>query len=265
MMLVLTIAVSRLVPLLFLTSFFLVAGRFLYDRFSASNRWLGSSLFICMLILGAIAAAPSTLRAYAVTMAETSYLRHDWESADRYFTWYAQLKGKCGDTLSRDWVQAVMNRKKWRVAEAILLAGMTRHGERVSALPENVMLLGICRYYGGNYFLAERTLLKLSQGMPQDYLKNYFLGRIAEKRGDSQAARAHYEDSLKESPVFFPAVYQAIRAQILLGDRDAALRTMNAFTGGRKLNDPLLKTCEDAIRGGPAPAPMEFLIVQISS
>src|SRR5262249_25426723 len=146
----------------------------------------------------------------------------DWPEANRRFIQYRRLGGRITSTLNLDWASTLMNLRRWREAETVLLSGARRTARGGSAFPHAVLLLGICRYYEGRFDASTKTFQALSASPYQTYLSSYFFGRMAERRDEIPQAIDAYRQSLREAPRFYPAVYQAVRLLLGQGDRSGA-------------------------------------------
>jgi tetratricopeptide (TPR) repeat protein len=244
-MTVFSLALSRLVPLLFVASAVLVAGRFLYERYRGARPWLARVLFAAILGLGVLGGTPYVLRSTLLVAAETRFEMQDWTGADREFALYARLGGRLGPKRGADWASALMNLRAWPQAEAVLLSGVERGdlrqrggggGAGAKIAPNSLYLLGVCRYFDGRFDAAERTLAAVGAG--PFFLRQYLLGRLAERRGDLARARDAYRQALAANPALFPAVYQAARLALAGGDPAAASALLDRFEAGPAGGDP---------------------------
>lgn len=267
MMFVLTLAISRVVPILFMVSFFLVFSRFLYDRYHSQNRTIALTFMIIVLTLGLFSIAPFVLRAGCATIAEIYYLKNDWKKTDSYFSLHSQFGGKATGALARDWINALMANHEWQKAEAVILSTFKfqKNSNKVQVDPEFVLLLGISRYYDGRADLARRTLATLSGIEQNKYLADYFLGRIAENQKDFSEASAKYLASANESPRFLPAVYHAVRMNLITGKRAEAEKVLAGFVQRSGSTDSNIQACLQALQtNGSIPPPKEFVLVHIA-
>lgn len=267
MMLVLMLAVSRLVPVLLLASVFLVAGRFLFDRYSEQNRALGRVLLVLVILTGSVVLTPFVVRAVSVTCAEAFYLDGKWQLADRFFTLHAKWKGKAQGVLVRDWAGALMSLKHWRKAEYVISTTFKFKGDKIEAEPRLVLLMGICRYYDKNLELAERTFRALTDPQSADnYLRDYFLARLMQKTKREDDALELFAASLGRSPGFLPSLYHLVRLQVLAGDKGSARKSLEDFVRENPgaARDPNIAICTNAVAGQGAPPPdIEFMIIHV--
>jgi len=235
-MTVFSLALSRLVPLLFVASAVLVAGRFLFERYRGSRKWLARALFAAVLGVGVLGGTPYVLRSSLLVSAEARFEMQDWRGADRAFSLYARLGGSLGPKRCTDWASALMNLRAWPQAEAVLLSGVERKGGSARIAPNSLYLLGVCRYFDGRFDAAERTLEAVGSG--PYFLRPYLLGRLAERRGDVARARDAYRQALAANPQMFPAVYQAARLALAGADSAAASALLDRYEAGAAGVDP---------------------------
>src|SRR5262245_22396948 len=130
MMFVLTVAISRAVPLLFLFSALLVLGRFLYDRYRPGNPAAATTVFLAVPMLGLLAVGPYILRSGALVLAELSVSLEKWENVDRFYALHYRLGGRPALRLHYNWVSALMNLERWPQAEEKLLLTVRKEGDR---------------------------------------------------------------------------------------------------------------------------------------
>jgi tetratricopeptide (TPR) repeat protein len=225
---VFSLAVSRTVPLMLGLSAVLICARFLSDRLAERSNRGARWLFAAVLGLGLVLLAPYGLRAAMLVTAEGAYSRRKWVGAERYFAAFQRIGGKPGALLSIDWACALMNQRKWRQAESVIIESVRRKAGSFEAYPRAVLLLGICRYYQGNWGAAEKTFRAVVGG-PQPYLTDYFFGRLAERRSDADGALESYRRSLGRAPTFYPAAYQLARLLTARGQDSAAAGVLAPF------------------------------------
>jgi hypothetical protein len=259
-----TMALSRLVPLLFLASAFLIAGRFVHDRARERHPALARWLFGAVLLSGALVAAPFVLRAVALLSAERAFQARAWSVAAERFGTYAALRGEAKGTEGYRWALALMNSGRYPEAEGVLVRSFPRRsGGTVPIQPDRVLALAVCRYYSGRHELAKRTLLALPPGVSA--VRDYLLGRIAETDGSRDASLAAYREALRREPGFYPALYQLVRL-LVLEDRPAeaaaALAEFERKAGPRFASPEVAELARAVRRESPPPGPKEFRIVQ---
>ena len=159
---------------------------------------------------------------------------------------------------------SLMNLKQWSEAEKVLFSAARRNARGPALPPPMAIQIGICRYFEGR-FPEARAILEGSSEPTEEYLRLYFLGRIAERSGADSLALARYKGCLSQRTGFYPAVYQAVRLELSQGDRPAAERTLSEFLEGpdRQERERRAVALSRAVRGlEGAPAPREFVLVQ---
>ena len=264
MMFVLTLAISRAVPLLLLFSALLVVGRFLHDRYRGWRPAVARGLFAAVLVLGVLGAGPFMLRSAALVAAEFWLSLGRWERAESRFAASHRLGFDAAGILGQNWAETRMNLGRWRGAEEVLLLGVEREGDHWVATPNTIYLLGICRYYQDRLEPAARTL-EAVEDSSFFFLKPYFLGRVAERLGDPDEALGRYRQALALKPDLLAALYQSVRLLTTRGELEEAAVLMAAFRRGQGDAAPpeLWAGLEAAVAGSPAPLPeIEFRVVQ---
>lgn len=259
-----TMALSRLVPLLFLVSVFLIAGRFVHDRARQSHPALAKPLFGAVLVCALLVVSPFVARAWVLVRAEHAFQAANWPVAAERFEIYAELRGSARGNEGYRWALALMNAHRYAEAESVLVRSFPPPGERTVAIrPDRVLALATCRYYAGRRDLARKTLLALPPGISA--VRDYLLGRIAEEEGSRDASLASYRDALLREPGFYPALYQTVRLLVLEGRRADAEAAVEAFQrkAGPRSGKSEIDALKRSARGdSPPPEPKEFLLVQ---
>ena len=151
-----------------------------------------------------------------------------------------------------------MQLHRWKAAEAVLATGVEQRPGGVVAIPQYLMMLGICRYYLGDDAAAERDLASVRNSVDTPLLP-YYLGRIAERRGNALAACRLYDDTLRRQPGFLPAAYQAARVRWRTGDMAGARATAETFQHETP-EDPEARLLQVSLRGD-GPPEREFLVL----
>jgi len=254
--------ISRLVPATLLLSLFLVLGRFWHDRLAPRSRVLARWSFGAILGLGGLVLVPYLVRTGDLLGAELAFQGGRWPEANRRFVRYFKMGGRPSEVLNGDWASSLINMRRWREAETVLISGVRRTPHGVDAYPRTILLLGMCRYYEGRHADSEKTLRAVCG--PDESVCHYFLGRIAERKGDLTAAIESYGRSLRRAPQFFPAVYQAVRLLLEEGGRPGARVVLKQFVdAGAAAEDPETSALRRAIEadGGGLPE-REFYLVQ---
>lgn len=255
--------ISGLVPLLLWLSFCLVSGRTLHDLLAKHGRPLaGRWLFSAILVVGAAIATLFGARTTLLAMGVSGLIHGNWSGADRSLHRYITLGGKPDAPLALDWANGLMQQHRFREARAVLFASAGRRAGHVALSREAVLAIGECLYYEGNLRQAEGAL-RVATRTERDYVRHYFLGRIAEKRGDPATAAIEYDAALRGSDEFFPAFYCATRLDLLRGDRASAQRRVGDYRTRhpRAAGNPLFPSLEAASRGAAAVPPhVEFYV-----
>ena len=198
--------ISRLTPIILWISACLVAGRFVYDALvRAGKKAAGQRLFAGVLAIGALTSTAVFVPTALLLWAGYSYREGNWRSVDAAYRRYASPGRRTSLESSYEWADALMHERRFADAERVLLSSAEKRNGKIVMRRETVLRIGQCLYYEGRYEQAENAL-RVASGTTDDYLRSYFLGRIAEKRGMPDAARAMYGRSLSVAPHFFPAL-----------------------------------------------------------
>ncbi len=264
-MIVYSLALSRLVPLLLWVSALLVAGRTVHDWLERRNRIAAMASFAVIVAGGIALASPFGLRSAFLVGALDAHLEGRWSDATRRWSTYSELGGRPSVRTRQRWAESLIAQRRYRDAEAVLLEGLNPNARgTVRTSPEVVFTLGVCRYYSGRWPEAERTL-RAVDSEPTRYVRDYFLGRIAELRGDRVAARAFYTASLTADPAYFPALYQFVRLALESGDSNAARRKIEESRALIRPRDAAgIASLGDAVEGRSAPLENhEFIVARI--
>lgn len=264
-MIIFSLGLSRLVPLLLWVSVLLVGGRTVHDWLARRNRLAARAAFTTIVVGGLALASPFGLRSAFLVGALDAHLEGHWNDAIERWSAYVELGGRPSLRTRQRWAEALIAERRYRDAEAVLLGGLNPNTVgTVRTSPEVVFTLGVCRYYSGRWPEAERTL-RAVDFEPMRYLRDYFLGRLAERRGDRPAARALYAASHEADPAYFPALYQSVRLSLEDGDRDAARRRIEKSLSRIRLPDSSgLSSLGDAVEGRAAlPRNHEFIVTRI--
>lgn len=264
-MITFSLGLSRLVPLLLWASVLLVAGRALHDRLAGRSSLMAKAAFVTIVAGGLAVAGPFAVRSAFLVGALDAHLEGRWSDAVLRWSTYRELGGDPSLRTRQRWAESLVALRRYREAEALLLGGLQESSKgRVRASPEVVFTLGVCRYYSGRWTEAERTLRAVDT-KPTRYLRDYLLGRLAERRGERAAAEAFYGASLKADPSFFPALYQLVRVAREAGDRQAALRLVEESRARIRRGDTAAFSSLEAAAADPstAPADHEFVIFRV--
>ena len=250
------LVLSRLVPLSFLVSLTLVGSRYLHDLVLRGHPRLARWAFAGVSLVGLIAALPYTIRAGLVVGAQYAMLHGRWQAADLLYTDYDGWNGRRSDEMLRRWASARMNAGNWAGAEDVL-----RTADEPS--PQARVLIGLCQYYQNNP-VAEATLRAVpDMTATQLCLRDYLLGRIAQKRGDLGHAYLLYAHSASWETNFFPSVYHGVRLSLVRGDAQRAAAILDGYTRQfpRQSGDRDVLTLRDAIAAHVVPQDKEFVVV----
>jgi len=250
------LALSRLVPISFLVSLTLVGSRYAHDLVLRTRPHLARWAFAAVSVVGLVAIVPNVLRAGLIVAAEWAADTGRWRAADLLLNDYDAWNGRRSDETLRRWAYARMNIGDWAGAEEVL-----RLAEAPS--PQTRILIGVCEYYEGKPS-AEATLLAVPDvSATQLCVRDYILGRIAEKRGDRARAFALYRRSASWEPNFFPSTYQGVRLMLASGDARRAAAILDAFTRRYPLNQTARDAVvlRDAVRSRTVPPEKEFVVV----
>lgn len=258
---VFTVGLSRLVPLLFAASAILVGGRLAYDALRPRHLAAARGAFALILLAGAAFLFPWVRRGATLVSAEHAFWKADWATAADRFGAYARQRGSwTGRTGSRR-ALALMNLGRYAEAEAAFLASFQRvPGGTVKADPNDILSLGLCRYYTGNFDAAERTVRAVSPNVSP--VRDYVLGRILDRRGDTAGSVAALRASLAQAPCFYPALYHLVRALRRDGRESEARTAADAFCPGRPSQDRAQRAALLAGDGSSIPPEREFKFVQ---
>ncbi len=250
------LAISRLVPLTFIVSLTLIGSRYLHDLLLPTRPRLARVAFAGVSLIGLLATAPYALRASLIVGAKWATDEHRWRAVDLLLTDYDSWNGLRSEEVLRQWAFARMNVGDWRGAEQVL-----RFNGEPSA--QTWILIGLCQYYQGNP-AAESTLARVpDMTATQLCVRDYLLGRIAQKRGDFPRAYWLYGHSVRWESDFFPSVYHGARLAMLKGRPEVATSILNDFA--RKFpsyaNDRDMHVLRDSVRAGVLPPDKEFVVV----
>lgn len=256
-----TLGLSRLVPLLFAASGVLIAGRLAYDRLLPRRAAAARAAFALILLAGGAAMAPYVWRAAALVSAEHAFWRADWPAAADRYSSYARLRGSSLGRAGARQAVALMNLRRYADAETAFLASFPRARGIFRARPNDVLSLGLCRYYMGRLDAAERTVRAVSPGVSP--IRDYILARILDRHGDANAAVAAFQGSLAVAPCFYPALYQLVRVLRREGREPEANAALASFCpAGAQQNRAQLAPLAPRPEGQGIPPEKEFHFVQ---
>lgn len=251
------LGLSRLVPVMFLASLTLVGSRYLHDVLLRTRPHLARWGFAAVSLVGLLAGAPYLIRAALIVSAQTAVAHGRWIAADALFARYDRMNGSWSEKSLRDWAFVRMNAGDWRGAEEIL-----RIDEAPSAQVR--ILAGLCRYNSGDVAGAAAVLRTVPNDTgAQLALRDYLLGRIAQRSGSPAAALRFYERSAAAEPTFLPSIYHGARLLMLHGREPQAAAIVSRFLQRFPMyaNNADVAALREAIARHGAPPEKEFVIV----
>lgn len=256
------LGLAHLVPLLFAASGVLIVGRLAYDWLGPRHAAAARGAFALILLAGAAAVAPYVRRAATLVSAEYAFWRADWPAAAGRYSSYARLRGSSLGRAGARRAIALMNLRRYADAETAFLASFPS-AERGTfrATPNDVLSLGLCRYYMGRLDAAERTVRAVSPGASP--LRDYVLGRILDRRGDTSGALAAFRASLATTPCFYPGLYQLVRGLRREGRETEAQAALQSFCRAGAPQDRAQRAAlAPELEGKGIPPEREFYFVQ---
>jgi hypothetical protein len=210
---VFVLIISRVVPMLFIASLTLVLARVSFDIVAKRNRGAAFAVFALIGVLGALLLVPGIIRLRLMASAAGAYKRGEWRTVDAALSELRERGGREDRSLTKAWINAELNLGANAKAEALILEHLRpAAGHKVAAEPQEILMLGVARYRAGRFGDAQRTLLAVPNAKNTDlFLRDYYLGRLAEMRGDCPAAKRRFSASLAAQPKFYPAQHHLIR------------------------------------------------------
>ena len=253
---VFVLIVSRLVPMLFIGSLTLVLGRVCYDILAMRSRRAAVAVFALIGALGILWLLPGIMRLRLTTSAARAYRRADWRTVDTALRELRERGGHEDPSMTRDWITAELNLGDNAKAEALILEQVRpSEGRSVAAEPQQILLLGVARYRGGRLQEAQRTLLAVPDARGTDlFVRDYYLGRLAEMRGDWGEAARRFEASIAAQPRFYPALHHLARCAMLMHDASLALRVIDRYA-------PRASALRAQVTSGTIPDNREFHVL----
>jgi len=259
-----SLAVSRLVPLMLITTLVLVAARIVADR-AASGERTNRLIFGSLLVLGLLLQGPFALRSLALFETERAMERGDGPGALRWMESYRRLGGTPGAWRTSRWLGFLVNQRLWAASRDLALERLADPSAPGVRQASNLRInLGIARYYLGETASAEAALREATDPDPRYvYLALYFEGRLAERRGDLRAAVDAYAASLVKDPAFRPALYQLVRLLAATSGSEAARAALSQVLGAAPASghDPLVDALKAHLAAGTVPPVKEFELV----
>lgn len=252
----LILALSRLVPLLFLVSLGLIGTRYVYDLNISRGRTRARLAASAVAAVALAAGLPIAVRGALILGARWAAGKAQWATQDALLSKYDAWNGRRTDEFLRQWAYARMNLGDWAGAESVL--ELNDHPS-----PQTSMLIGVCQYYQG-LPQAPSTLAKVPDfTQTQLCIRDYFLGRISQKSGDLGRAFALYGRSAGWDPNFFPSVYHGVRLALMKGDTRLASNILGGFIRNSPgyISGRDVAVLTDSIRTRTVPPDKEFVIV----
>ena len=239
---------ARLAPLLLMTSALLVATRFVHHR--VRNERLKIAAAIAVLAVGMFFIVPYAARMGLIVGIRYAVDDHDWavtaSRIEQYEFWRGHLDG------SLLYARGLARANEGHVAEALPdFAAAARTNDPLISRTDAVFQTALCLYALHRDREARSVLLSLPDNLHSSGVRNYLLGRIAEKYGDPEA-EAWFRRSLAVDPSFQPALYRLLRILSLRHDVNGAVAVVNAFrrTNPAEANAPYLTGMLEVIRHG---------------
>jgi tetratricopeptide (TPR) repeat protein len=259
-----SLLVSRIVPLLFATSAVLVLARVLTDRF-ISGRGLQKAAFAAIIVGGLLLEAPFALRSFFLVNAEWAmYTRHE-DDAARAVAAFHRLGGRLGAWRASRWTGFLVHAQRWEEARELVRLALAENGSRDPSYTSDLRLvLAISNYYLGQWDAADESLRQATSSSPAFlYLRDYFRGRLSERRGDDTDAVQAYASSLQRDAGFLPALYQLTRLLLVRGEIAAARQVLDRFAGSPPRIPPpsAIQVLRESVAAGSVPPAKEFVIV----
>jgi hypothetical protein len=220
-------------------------------------------VFAAVVLIGAAVTFVFVWRLELLVSASLDDRHGDWRGVDEAYRRYLTTGATIDSPMTIQWASALIRERRFADAERVLFDGAGGAKDNARFTRNAVLLIAECWYYEGRDREAEGAF-RAAAGASDDFLRSYFLGRIAEHRGDFARARALEETALRMQPEFFPALYCSTRLALLAGDDAVAQRRLNDYaarfpvSARNPLFAPLLAAAQ---RRGPIPPNVEFFIV----
>lgn len=255
-----SIAVGRIVPILFGLSLTLVAARVVADR--ASRRATARGLvFALIVVLGCLLMTPFALRSAALVGAEIAVRAGESSKARARIEAYQDLGGTLRWRRAGRWGLFLLRFSYWKETERILSAVLDpSEGVAEGSRADLWMMLGLSAYHVGDLARAENALLHAGRPSAETgYLRDYVFGRLLARRGDLELAKRAYESALERYPGFIPALYQLIRLRLQAGDVAGARELAKRLPRGAAAS-PVVDLLDASVAQGLPPPEREFFI-----
>jgi ATP/maltotriose-dependent transcriptional regulator MalT len=257
---ILSIAVGRLVPILFGLSFTLVAARVVADRVSRRERmsWL---VFVLVAFLGCLLVTPFAVRSAVLVDAEIAVRSGDPSRARARIEAYQDLGGTLRWRRAARWSLFLVRFSYWKETERILSKVLDpSEGVAEGIRADLWLVLGLSAYHLEDLARAENALLHVGKPRAETvYLRDYILGRVLARRGTAQLAARAYESALERYPGFIPALYQLIRLRLQAGDLVGARQLATRLPRGAGPS-PVVDLLDASVAEGVPPPEREFIV-----
>lgn len=247
---------SRLVPVMLLVSLTLIGSRYVFDVVRQRRPKAARLACAAVVLVGLMAAAPVAWRGALLVGGRWAIERSRWSVADLLLSEYTTWGGKVSPPVARQWAFTRMNLGNWAGAEEIL-----REIDDPDA--QTKLMIALSRYYQRDPS-SEQLLRNVPDALQtQLEIREYLLGRIAQKRRDYERAFFHYGRAASFEPHFLPAVYHGARLRLLAREPDLALKIIDSFTRDfpSAANQPDIAVLRDAVRRGAIPPDKEYEVV----
>jgi hypothetical protein len=239
--------VSRLVPLLLMSSVVLVATRWTHDRLSRHSRAAGAVIALIIVAAGLVWIVPYAARMGLLVGTRLAIDHSDWpvvaDRVDAYAHWGGRLEGNL--LFARGLARAHAGNFNDALSDFVIAS---RSGDPLVQIATSQLNAGLCLYA----MHRDRESAKLLLQIPDDFhaaaTRDYLLGRIAEHQGAPQAEE-RFRRSLIADPTFTPALYRLLRIFSMRHDTAAAqhvVADVRRTTGDM----PLYHSLIDAIQRG---------------
>ena len=248
-------SVTRLVPLLLLLSVLLIVARVLRDRVGGAA---GRAAFVMVIAIAALVACGVLLQTGTAVVAHETYSRRAWRSVDQSYRAYTILRGRVSRTMAYEWGIALMHGAQWTRATTMFERTGTSSPRGLLLSSDVTLLIGECLYYSGDLNRAE-VAIRVARRAARGEARDYFLGRIAERKGRTADAARLYAMSIAITPGFYPGVYHHARLLAASGEAAAAAAELDRFAG---VNDPTWREARSAAGRGTVPRDVEFYVLE---
>jgi len=237
---------SRLAPLLLMLSAILAGMRWLHDQPALAARHLNGVAAALYVVAGLVVAVPFAVRMGLIVGIRTAIDHRDFELAGARIEQYAFWGGRMEGNLL--FARGVARAREGRVAEAVpdFLAAARSDDPLVS---RSMAVLHAA--LGAFALRRDADAVRLFAPLPDSAIRDYCLGRIAERRNDPRA-EASFRRSLGLDPSFTPALYRLLRILSMRHDVTGAAALVAEFRrrNPAEANAPYLREIMAAIERG---------------